>query len=69
MNAVVSGDGSIRADATTADVIVQAAMLAQPLPNTGHWDPTARCQKTIFLDGLSTLPGGRTSPLRQPSHP
>jgi len=44
-------------------------MLAQPLPNTGHWDPTARCQKSIFLDGLSTLPGGRTSPLRQPSHP
>ncbi len=47
-------DGSIRAYATTADVIIQAAMLAQPLPNTGHWEPIARRQKSIFLDGLST---------------
>jgi AcrR family transcriptional regulator len=46
-------DGSIRADATTIDVIVLGAMLAQPLPNTENWDRIARRQKSIFLAGLA----------------
>jgi AcrR family transcriptional regulator len=46
-------DGSIRADATAADVVVHGAMLAQPLPTAENWDRIARRQKSIFLAGLS----------------
>lgn len=45
-------DGSVREDATTRDVVVFGAMLAQPLPNTPNWAPVARRLKTVYLDGL-----------------
>jgi AcrR family transcriptional regulator len=46
-------DRSIRPDATTADVIVTGAMLAQPLAGVPDWDRTARRLLGLFLDGLS----------------
>jgi AcrR family transcriptional regulator len=45
-------DGSIRADATTREVIVFGAMLAQPLPNTSDWPTIAGRLKSVYLDGL-----------------
>jgi AcrR family transcriptional regulator len=57
-------DGSIRADATTQDIIVLGAMLAQQLPNNPDSDQTSQRLKAIFLDGLA---GNRaTTPLPGP---
>jgi AcrR family transcriptional regulator len=58
-------DGSIRADATTQDIIVLGAMLAQHPPDNPHQDQACQRLKAIFLDGLATnhatpLPGPRT---------
>jgi hypothetical protein len=46
-------DGTIRADATTRDIIVLTALLAQPLPHNPGPDPTPRRLKAFFLDGLA----------------
>jgi len=46
-------DGTIRADATTRDIIVLTALLAQPLPHNPGPDQTARRLKAFFLDGLA----------------
>ena len=42
-------EGSIRADVTTTDVVIFAAMLAQPLSGASGWDSIARRQKQLFL--------------------
>jgi AcrR family transcriptional regulator len=47
-------DRTIRPDATPIDIIIAAAMLAQPLPNAADWDQLARRQATIFIAGLAT---------------
>jgi AcrR family transcriptional regulator len=47
-------EGTVRADATPADVIYFGALLAQPLAATGDWDTIARRLQRIYLDGLST---------------
>jgi len=44
------GDGSVRDDVTTADIVIFGAMLAQPL--SPGWERLARRQKTLFLRGL-----------------
>jgi AcrR family transcriptional regulator len=51
-------DGSIRMDATTRDVIVLGAMLAQ-LPDNPDGSQASRQLKAIFLDGLA---GSRATP-------
>lgn len=45
------GDGSVRDDVTTGDVVIFGAMLAQPL--TADWEPLARRQQALFLRGLA----------------
>ncbi len=45
------GDGSVRDDVTTGDVVIFGAMLAQPL--THGWEVLARRQKALFLRGLA----------------
>ena len=50
------GEGSIRDDITTHDVVIFGAMLVTPLPSTEDWDRTARRQKQIYLDGLAPSP-------------
>jgi hypothetical protein len=45
-------DGTIRADATTRDIIALTALLAQPLNNRGS-DEAPRRLKAFFLDGLA----------------
>jgi AcrR family transcriptional regulator len=54
-------DATIRSDATAVDVIVAGALLAQPLPHVSNWDPLARRQARIALDGLAA-PGTRRLP-------
>jgi AcrR family transcriptional regulator len=49
-------DGSIRSDATVMDVVIFAAMLAQPLPSITEWALVAARLKTVYLDGLGTRP-------------
>ncbi len=46
-------DGTIRADATTRDIIVLAALLVQPMPHNPGSDQTPRRLKAFFLDGLA----------------
>jgi hypothetical protein len=46
-------DGTIRADATTRDIIVLTALLAQPLLHNPGPDQTPRRLKAFFLDGLA----------------
>ena len=46
-------DGSIRANVTATDIIIMGAMLARPLPHAPDWDPIARRQMAVYLDGLS----------------
>ncbi len=46
-------DGTIRADATTQDIIVLGAILSQQLPNGPAADQTAERLKAFFLDGLA----------------
>ena len=58
-------DGSIRDDLRAADLVLFAAMLAQPLPNADHWDHTARRQAQVYLAGMGDLHGGRLP--RRPS--
>jgi AcrR family transcriptional regulator len=59
-------DGTIRPDATSIDIIITGAMLAQPLPHAADWDQLARRQARIFIAGLATtdprLPGSRPTP-------
>jgi AcrR family transcriptional regulator len=63
-------DGTIRADATTRDIIVLTALLAQPLPHNPGPDETPRRLKAFFLDGLApplaerALPGTKPRSLR-----
>jgi AcrR family transcriptional regulator len=63
-------DGTIRADATTPDIIVLTALLAQPPPHNPGPDQTPRRLKAFFLDGLApplverALPGTRSRSLR-----
>jgi AcrR family transcriptional regulator len=45
-------EGTIRADAVPADVIVIGALLAQSLPHTPDWDAVARRQAAIHVAGL-----------------
>ena len=47
-------DRTIRPDATSSDIILTGAMLAQPLPHVTDWDQLARRQATIFVAGLTT---------------
>ena len=46
-------DRTIRPDVTPIDIIITGAMLAQPLPNTAHWDQLARRQARIVVAGLA----------------
>ena len=46
-------DGTIRADATTRDIIALTALLAQQLSNNRGWDQAPRRLKAFFLDGLA----------------
>jgi AcrR family transcriptional regulator len=46
-------DRTIRPDATPVDIIITAAMLAQPLPAAADWDQLARRQAAIFIAGLA----------------
>jgi len=48
-------DGTIRPDLTALDIVMFAAMIAQPLPIAAHWKQTAQRQAAIFLDGLALL--------------
>ena len=50
-------DASIRADATTQEIIVLSAMLIQHPPNNPDWDQTSQRLKAIFLDGLASNRG------------
>ena len=46
-------DGTIRPDATSTDIIITGAMLAQPLPHAPDWDRLARRQARLFIAGLA----------------
>ena len=55
-------DGVLRHDVSGVDIIITAALLAQPLPNAPDWDSLARRQARLYLDGLTAtttppLPG------------
>jgi AcrR family transcriptional regulator len=50
-------DATLRADATTADIVIFGALLAQALPQVPNWAATARRQAAIYVDGLETSPG------------
>jgi AcrR family transcriptional regulator len=56
-------DRTIRPDATSTDMIITGAMLAQPLPHVPDWDLLASRQARIFVAGLAAtdppLPGSR----------
>jgi len=54
-------DGSIRSDITAADVILFAAMLAQPLANAADWDRVARRQARVYLSGVGAVEADRLS--------
>lgn len=54
------GEGTIRSDITSVDVIMFGAMIAQPLPHATNWKRIARRQAAIFLDGLT--PPHKVSP-------
>jgi AcrR family transcriptional regulator len=62
-------DGTIRPDATSIDIIITGAMLAQPLPHAADWDQLARRQARIFVAGLAAtdppLPGSRPTRARR----
>jgi AcrR family transcriptional regulator len=45
-------EGSIHADATSEDVILIGALLAQSLPHSPDWDAVARRQAAIYVAGL-----------------
>ena len=49
-------DGTIRADATTRDIIALTALLAQQLPHDNGSDQAPRRLKAFFLDGLAPQP-------------
>lgn len=51
------GDGSLRADLTTWDVIAFGALVANPLPTSTAWSTTALRLAEIHLDGLRPVPG------------
>jgi AcrR family transcriptional regulator len=46
-------DGTIRADVTTADIVIFGALLAQPLPHVENWKLAARREAAIYLAGLA----------------
>ncbi|CDR05721.1 TetR/AcrR family transcriptional regulator [Streptomyces iranensis] len=50
------GDGSIRPDATTADLVVTGAMLAQAQLPSDAWGRAARRIAALVLDGLRARP-------------
>jgi AcrR family transcriptional regulator len=57
-------DGTIRADVTSIDIIIEGAQLAQPLPHVPDWERIARRLARVYLDGLAAidaapLPGPR----------
>jgi AcrR family transcriptional regulator len=56
-------DRTIRPDATSTDIIITGAMLAQPLPHVPDWELLASRQARIFVAGLAVtdprLPGSR----------
>ncbi|WP_328453317.1 MULTISPECIES: TetR/AcrR family transcriptional regulator [unclassified Amycolatopsis] len=45
-------DGTLRSDVTRADIVSFGALLAQGLPHVPDWQPAARRQTDIYLDGL-----------------
>lgn len=47
------GDGSVRDDVSTSDVVIFGAMLAQPLTDGDAWQRLARRQAVLFLRGLA----------------
>jgi AcrR family transcriptional regulator len=56
-------DGSIRPDVSAMDIIIMAALLAEPLANVDDWDRIARRQASVYIAGLANmdadaLPGG-----------
>jgi AcrR family transcriptional regulator len=55
-------DGTIRADATTRDIIVLTALLAQPLLHNPGPDQTPRRLKAFFLDGLAPPARRKSAP-------
>ena len=60
-------DGIIRPDATSEDIIITGAMLAQPLPHAADWDQLARRQARIFIAGLAATV--QSFPARDPPAP
>ncbi|WP_330276649.1 TetR/AcrR family transcriptional regulator [Lentzea sp. NBC_00516] len=46
-------DGTIRSDATPADIVIFGAMITQQLPHIANWKTTALRQVVLYLDGLS----------------
>ena len=51
-------DGTVRADATTRDVVYFGALLAQPLATAEGWDDIAHRLKQIYVDGLAAARSG-----------
>ena len=45
--------GEVRDDVTPIDIIIAAALLANPLPNVDAWDDVAARQIELFLAGIS----------------
>jgi AcrR family transcriptional regulator len=50
-------DGTVRADATTRDVVYFGALLAQPLAAAEGWDDIAHRLKQVYVDGLAARSG------------
>jgi AcrR family transcriptional regulator len=63
-------EGTIRPDATSSDIIITGAMLAQPLPHTPNWDQLAHRQAKLFIAGLAAthppLPDSRPNRRERP---
>jgi AcrR family transcriptional regulator len=50
-------DGTVRADATTRDVVYFGALLAQPLAAAEGWDDIAHRLQQVYVDGLPARTG------------
>ena len=50
-------DGTVRADATTRDVVYFGALLAQPLAAAEGWDDIAHRLQQVYVDGLAARSG------------
>ncbi|MEU4599572.1 TetR/AcrR family transcriptional regulator [Nocardia sp. NPDC023988] len=65
--------GVIRPDVNAADIVVCAALLTQPLPNTALWSTLANRHLTVFISGLrpdsgAPLPGSGAADLEALLH-